>query len=173
MPVIVHLLGQPSIESERGEGYRLRSRKSWALLAYLLLKERPPTRAQLASLLFGEADDPLRALRWCLSEIRRGLGEDAVVEGDPVTLVLPPGAVVDIEVIERGNWVDAVALPGLGRDLLEAMVIQGAPAFDSWLLAEQRHGAAATEAILHEAALGRCPAETSGARPATPWTWSP
>src|SRR6185312_13777094 len=53
-----------------------RSRKSWAVLAFLLLAERPPTRSRLASLLFAEADDPLRALRWCLAEIRPGLGLD-------------------------------------------------------------------------------------------------
>ena len=43
-----------------------------------VLGERPPTRTQLASLLFPEADDPLGALRWCLAEIRRGLGAGGV-----------------------------------------------------------------------------------------------
>ena len=70
----VHLLGRPRIEVDGAVGYRFRSRKSWALLAFLLLAERPPTRSRLASLLFAEADDPLRALRWCLAEVRRGLG---------------------------------------------------------------------------------------------------
>ena len=32
--------------------------------------------------------------------------------------------------------------------------MHGAAGFESWLLSEQRHVAAATEAILHEAALG-------------------
>ncbi len=72
--VAVHLLGRPRIEVDGASGYRFRSRKSWALLAFLLLAERPPTRSRLASLLFAEADDPLRALRWCLAEVRRGLG---------------------------------------------------------------------------------------------------
>jgi hypothetical protein len=51
-------------------------------LAFLLLAERQPTRSRLASLLFAEADDPLRALRWCLAEVRRGLGPGAVLDGD-------------------------------------------------------------------------------------------
>jgi len=47
----VHLIGRPRIEVDGAPGYRYRSRKSWALLAFLLLGERPPTRSQLASLL--------------------------------------------------------------------------------------------------------------------------
>jgi DNA-binding SARP family transcriptional activator len=153
VPLTIHLLGRPSIDSDASGGYRLRSRKSWGLLAYLILREHPPTRAQLASLLFSEADDPLRALRWSLSEIRRGLGDGASVEGDPVVLELPADAVVDVEVVTRGAWADAVALPGLGEGLLEGMAIQDAAGFEAWLLSEQRHVVAATEAILHEAAL--------------------
>ena len=134
--------------------YRFRSRKSWGLLAYLILSERPPARSQLASLLFGGADDPVRALRWGLAEIRRALGDDASVDGDPVVLQLPAGAVVDVQVVMKGTWMDAVGLPGLGSDLLEGMAVKGAAAFETWLLAQQRHAAAASEAVLHEAALG-------------------
>ena len=134
--------------------YRFRSRKSWGLLAYLILSERPPARSQLASLLFGGADDPVRALRWGLAEIRRALGDDGSVDGDPVVLQLPAGAVVDVQVVMKGTWMDAVGLPGLGSDLLEGMAVKGAAAFETWLLAQQRHAAAASEAVLHEAALG-------------------
>jgi len=137
-----------------GDVYRFRSRKSWGLLAYLVLSERPPARSQLASLLFGRADDPVRALRWSLAEIRRALGDDGSVDGDPVVLRLPDGAVVDVRVLTKGTWMDAVGLPGLGADLLEGMAVKGAAAFETWLLAQQRHAAAASEAVLHEAALG-------------------
>ena len=154
MSLTIHLLGRPRIESSSGDVYQFRSRKSWALLAYLILSERPPTRRQLASLLFGEADDPLRALRWNLSEIRRSLGEGGALEGDPVVLQLPAGSVVDVALLTKGAWFEAVGLPGLGSDLLDGIVLQGAPAFESWLLSEQRHVAAVSEAILHEAALG-------------------
>ena len=74
--LVVRLLGRPGIERRGDEPYRMRSRKSWALLAYLLLTERPTGRARLAELLFAEADDPLRALRWSLAEIRRALADD-------------------------------------------------------------------------------------------------
>src|SRR5215469_13693420 len=154
MSTTIQLLGRPRITRGPAGAYKFRSRKSWALLAYLILGERPPARSQLASLLFGSADDPVRALRWSLAEIRRALGDDGSVDGDPVVLQLPPGAVVDVQVVTKGTWIDAVGLPGLGADLLEGMAVKGAAAFETWLLSQQRHLAAASEAILHEAALG-------------------
>lgn len=152
-PLTIRLLGRPSLECPGRAPYRLRSRKSWALLAYLLLFEGTPTRSQLAGLLFCEADDPLRALRWSLAELRRCLGDNASVEGDPVVLRLPENVVVDVDVLSQ-EWVGAVEVVGLGAELLEGLVVRGAPAFESWLLAERRRVAAASEAILHEAALG-------------------
>ena len=154
MSLTIHLLGRPRIDSTSGEPYQFRSRKSWALLAFILMSGRPPTRSQLASLLFAEANDPLRALRWSLSEIRRGLGEHGSLEGDPVVLELAPTVVVDVDVVMRGSWTDAAGIAELGADLLDGIAIQGAPAFESWLLSEQRHVAAASETILHEAAVG-------------------
>ena len=154
MSTTIQLLGRPSITRGSSAGYKLRSRKSWGLLAYLILSERPVARSQLASLLFAEADDPVRALRWCLAEIRRALGDEGSVDGDPLVLRLPPGAVVDVQVVMKGTWTAAVGLPGLGADLLDGMTVKGGAAFETWLLAQQRHAAAASEAVLHEAALG-------------------
>ncbi len=151
---MVHLLGRPRIQSSTGEVYQFRSRKSWAVLARLILSERPPTRGELATLLFAEADDPLRALRWGLSEIRRSLGDDGSIGGDPVVLRLPADSAVDVEILTKGSWTEAVGLPGLGAGLLDGWAVRGAPAFESWLLSKQRYVAAASEAILHEAALG-------------------
>ena len=125
MSRMVHLLGRPHLEGA-STGYRLRSRKSWALLAYLLLSERPPTRSQLASLLFDGAEDPLGALRWSLSEIRRAFGGDVVVEGDPVVLSLPADTTVDVDVVSNQSWTAAVRLPSLGSPLLEGVSVQGA-----------------------------------------------
>ncbi len=149
----IHLLGRPAIVQGDGEPYRIRSQKSWGLLAYLILAERPPSRPQLATLLFSEANDPLRALRWSLAEIRRALGDSARLEGDPVELHLAEGTIVDIDVVTRGAWTDAVLLPGLGQDLLEGTNIRSAAAFESWLVSQQHHFGAGSEAILHEASL--------------------
>jgi DNA-binding SARP family transcriptional activator len=154
MSLVIHLLGRPYVESAGGEPYRFRSRKSWALLAYLMLAERPPSRAQLAGLLFAEADDPLGALRWSLAEIRRVVTTGGgSIDGDPVELTLPPLTVVDVDIVIHGSWDAAVAMPGLGAPLLDGAGVRGAAGFESWLLVEQRRVAAAAEAILHEAAL--------------------
>jgi len=77
-----------------------------------------------------------------------------VLDGDPVVLQLPAGTRVDVDVVTRGTWGDAVQLPGLGSPLLDGMALRGAPVFDTWLLSQQRRLSAASEAILHEAALG-------------------
>ena len=149
----INLLGQPSVEQVGSEPYRPRSLKTWAVLGYLVLSERPPSRSRLSSLLFTEADDPLRALRWNLTELRRVLGPESEVGGDPVELVLPPDVTIDVQLITTGTWKDAVGLPGLGEDLLAGLERIGAPEFESWLLAERRYIAASTEDVLHEAAL--------------------
>jgi DNA-binding SARP family transcriptional activator len=154
MALSIRLLGRPRIEGSDGAAHRLRSRKSWALLAYLLLSEAAPTRTQLAGLLFSEADDPLRALRWSLAEIRSSHGEGASLGGDPVVLRLAEGTVVDVVVLTRAAWPDAVEVVGLGAELLDGVTLRSAPAFESWLLSERRRFAAAAEGVLHEAAVG-------------------
>src|SRR2546425_562363 len=69
MPLRVRLLGRPALEHD-GASRRLEGHKPWALLTYLLLEPRPPTRRELADLLWSEADDPLGAVRWSLSQVR-------------------------------------------------------------------------------------------------------
>ncbi|QBK04963.1 SARP family transcriptional regulator [Hylemonella gracilis] len=148
----IHLLGPPSIDREGLALAPPRGRKAWALLAYLLCHPAPSTRAHLAALLFEDAEDPLAALRWNLSELRRLLGDAALPRVEAPLLVLPPDAVVDIEVVTRGACSQALQLPGLGRDLLEGMFFSNSPAFEVWLATERRRLRAATEALLHEAA---------------------
>jgi DNA-binding SARP family transcriptional activator len=130
-----------------------RGHKVWGLLAYLVRARFPPSRERLASLLFPEADDPLGALRWTLSALRRQLGEHAELGGDPVRLTLPPGTFVDVDVLSRGSWMEAVALPGLGHELLDGLVFRSSPGFEMWLENERRHIEGTASAVLHQAAL--------------------
>jgi len=155
MTVWIQLLGTPSVQIDGVPQPPPRGKKAWALLAYLVVSGRPAPREQLASLLFGEADDPLGALRWNLAEIRRLLARPDAVQGSPVELTLPPDAFVDVRTLSAGTWVEAVELGGLGRELLEGVSVASSPAFEAWLLAERRHVQQQTESILHEAALAR------------------
>ena len=149
MTLRIRLLGRPVIEG----GYGLRGRKAWALLAYLLSSENPPTRQQLAGLLFEEADDPLRALRWNLSELRKALPGTEIAPDEEVSLHLPPDAVVDVEVLKTGSWVEAIELEALGLELLEGVHLSSSPTMDAWLLNERRHVRGMTEALLREAVM--------------------
>ena len=135
-----------SVDAPRGQ-------KAWGLLAYLVRTRLPPSRERLASLLFPEADDPLGTLRWTLSALRRSLGEDAELRGDPVGLTLRPGTFVDVDVLSQGSWMEAVALPGLGHELLDGLVFRSSPGFEMWLEGERRQVEGSTSAVLHQAAL--------------------
>lgn len=113
----MRLFGRPVLERDGRAVHAPRGRKTWALLAYLLLAERPPSRQRLASLLFTDADDPLRALRWNLSELRRALTDAATIAGDPVCLRLHDGHRTDVHLLRSGHGWDEGELERLGGDL--------------------------------------------------------
>jgi DNA-binding SARP family transcriptional activator len=149
----IHLLGSPRIERAGRPVDAARGHKAWGLLAYLVRSRIPPSRERLAGLLFPEADDPLRALRWTLVELRRQLGGDAELGGNPLRLTLPRGTFVDVDVLSRGSWMEAIALPGLGHELLDGLTFRSSPGFEIWLEDERRHVLGTTSAVLHQAAL--------------------
>jgi DNA-binding SARP family transcriptional activator len=128
MGLAIHLLGAPRVERDGIALPAPRGRKAWGLLAYLVCRKAGASRAHLASLLFGDAEDPLAALRWNLSELRRLLG-DAGLRGDVLELSLEPTAYVDVEVVAEGTWVEALSVPSLGHELLEAMSFASSPSF--------------------------------------------
>ncbi|MBA2634737.1 MAG: SARP family transcriptional regulator, partial [Chloroflexi bacterium] len=95
----IHLLGAPFVASGSARQPAPRGRKPWALLAYLVTTESAPSREWLAELIFSDADDPLNALSWNLTQLRRLLGSDAAIRGEPVELQLPSGTFVDIRAL--------------------------------------------------------------------------
>lgn len=148
----IHLLGVPRVERDGGPAPPPRGRKVWALLAYLLATESTPSRQWLADLLFSDAEDPLNALSWSLSQLRHLLGPSSSVGGATVALRLPAGAYVDIRVLTRGTRFEALAIPGLGHDLLEGLDFPSSASFEVWLLTERRRLLGAAEDVLREAA---------------------
>jgi len=145
-------VGPPAIERDGRPAPPPRGRKAWALLAYLLVAERPPGRRQLAELLFGDADDPLGALRWTLAELRRALGQPGLFGGDPVATAVGPDVEVDLQVV-AAEPADPAALLELGGELLEGMSVASSPAFESWLVVERHRVSAVVEARLRQAAM--------------------
>lgn len=153
MGLSIHLLGPPRMELAGSRLESPRGHKAWGLLAYLLRSRVPPSRERVASLVFPEAEDPLGALRWTLSSLRRQLGDEAALGGDPLRLTLPPGTFVDVNVLSRGSWMEAIALPGLGHALLDGLAFRSSPGLEMWLESERRRVAGTTSAVLHQAAL--------------------
>jgi len=154
MSIAIHLLGPPRIERDGVASPPPRGQKAWALLAYLLLCEGVPTRQQVAGFLFPDAEDPLGALRWNLSELRRVLGSGPW-RADGLALASEAPLYVDVPVLRRGAWVEALQVPGFGRELLEGMAFPSSPSFEVWLATQRRHLQAAVEDMLREAALVR------------------
>jgi DNA-binding SARP family transcriptional activator len=149
----IQLLGTPSVHRGGVQVEAPPGRKHWGLLTYLVRTEVPSSRERLSALLFPEADDPLGALRSALSALRRQLGTHAEVGGNPVRLALGPEAFVDVAILGKGSWMEALSLPGLGHELLDGMAFRSSPAFENWLENERRHVAGTTAGVLHEAAL--------------------
>lgn len=155
MALAMHLLGRPRLERDGAPVPGPRGHKAWGLLAYFTLSRvHSPVREHLAELLFSGADDPLGSLRWNLAELRRALGPDALPPGS-TTFAPPAGTFVDVDALTRGGAQEAVAIPGLGRQLLEGMDFDSSPAFETWLLSERRRLLGAAEAALHDASLDR------------------
>lgn len=155
MPQTIRLLGRPTIEASDGRPVHLRGHKAWGLLAYLLSADAPVPRQRLADLLFGEADDPMGALRWNLSHLRGALGDGAVIGGEPVTLALSPSTTVDLRLVTAGSWLEAAGVAALGRTLLEGMTFDTSPGFQFWLDGERRYLKTASAGALQDAARAR------------------
>jgi DNA-binding SARP family transcriptional activator len=160
MPLVIRLLGAPSIDVDGVPRRPPRGRKSWGLLAYILLAERPPSRKRLASLLFAEADDPLGALRWSLAEIRRSLRPYAEVSGDPATIQFADGTPAVIDIV---GVADDGAAGVSDSELLEGMSFAGCDAFETWLLVARRRVAGVVEAVLREEAFRELTADRPAA----------
>lgn len=158
----IELLGPPQVRRADAALFRPRGNKVWGILAFLVLTDGPVSRQLLASMLFSEAKDPFGALRWNISQLRRLLGNGASVAGDPVELRLPPGILLDTDVLLKGSWMQAVRVSGLGRDILEGLEFNSEPGFDLWLTSERARLRAAAEAILHEATLATLARGRSG-----------
>ncbi|WP_235347278.1 SARP family transcriptional regulator [Arthrobacter sp. SPG23] len=148
----IRLLGPPAIESPGTTPPQPRGRKAWAVLAYLALQADGTGRSRTASLLFPDAADPLGALRWNLSELRRTL-DGVTVAGDPLRLTLqPPWRCDALEVV------DSAAHPGVdprrfGGQLLEGLSFADSPVFDSWLADQRYRLDNCAQSLLYEAAL--------------------
>lgn len=153
----IRLIGSPALVRDGVPSPPPRGAKAWALLAVLLTTDGPVSRQRLATLLFPQAQDPMAALRWNLSVLRRALGPGVELGGDPVTVALAPGDRVDVGLLGAGldHRLDDEELLRLGGDLIEGVSVEAGPALESWLLVARLTVRAGCHALLHDAALQR------------------
>lgn len=148
----IRLLGRPTVLIAGRTAGPARGAKAWGLLAYLALTDRAHLRAELAEMLFSEAQDPLGALRWSLAELRRLLALPEALKGDGLSLELPEGALIDALAIEVGDP-NAIDQPGFGQELLGGLSFADSPIFETWLLSARRRLARKSASALRAATL--------------------
>lgn len=157
----IRLLGPPTIESPGTTPPQPRGRKAWALLAYLALQADGTGRSRTAALLFPDAADPLGALRWNLSELRRAL-DGVTVAGDPLRLdLLPPWRCDALDAMDpaTGPGTDPRRFTG---QLLEGLAFADSPVFDSWLADQRYRLDNVVQSLLYEAALAALASGAAG-----------
>ena len=148
----IRLLGPPKIESAGTAPPQPKGRKAWAVLAYLALQPDGISRSRTAMLLFPDAADPLGALRWNLSELRRTL-DGVSITGDPLRLTLLPAWHCDaLELVgsANGHGLDPRTVDG---QLLEGLSFADNAVFDSWLADQRYRLENCVQSLLYEASL--------------------
>lgn len=151
--LVIRLIGSPLVAKTDSETKQPPGRKAWGLLAYLALERDGASRHRLAALLFPDAQDPLGALRWNLSQLRRAFGSDASLAGDPIQMVLAPGSRCDARrILESREALEPDGVMPQG-ELLEGLSYADCPAFDAWLDVERHRIENCVQALLYERAL--------------------
>lgn len=146
----IRLLGRPVVLLDGHERPPPRGRKTWAVLATLVLSGDRPPRSRLAELCFPNARDPRGALRWELTDLRHLLDGVGDVTGDPVTLVLPPTTSVDVwQVLDGAPGAADACLRG---DLLEGLSFSSSEPLERWLGFERRRLTLACTRLVNAAA---------------------
>jgi DNA-binding SARP family transcriptional activator len=149
MAPVIRLLGRPEIIGDESDQTTVRGHQAWALLARILLSDKPLDRRSLAAELFPDAVDPLGSLRWCLAALRRAIGSSETLTGDPVRIDLPEATEVDVLALRDGK----TALPDQTGDLLEGIEPRCSAEFSTWLLIARERIAATLNAKLRQETL--------------------
>ncbi len=150
-----------------------RSKKTRALLAYLVVSGRAHRRERLCSLFWEVPDDPRGALRWSLSKLRPLLDEPnrpRIVADRESVAFDAKGAEVDLFTLRRlvdGGLKDLSTLSlraqadGLGQAFLAGLDLPDLMEFQTWLTAERAEACRLQKLLLTTLVgrLGEAPVE--------------
>jgi len=150
------------------------SKKTRALLAYLVVSGRPQRRDRLCNLLWDVADDPRAALRWSMSKLRPLVDEPGTPRletSGALVQFAPAGARVDLFAVREQlaePSLTTAALIGLAGEFrgpfLEGLELPDFLEFQSWCLA-LREECRALHARVLAALVERMAAEPEAAMP--------
>jgi DNA-binding SARP family transcriptional activator len=152
------LLGKLQVLRDDEPVEKFVSAKARALLCYLALAEQPQSRHALAGLLWGEDSDENAklSLRVALSNLRQQLPEVVIADRQTVAFNRDLDYWLDVEAFEAGLRHERADRPeSLAQiiqlyrgEFLADLHVEGAPAFEEWLLVErERLGMLALEAM--------------------------
>ena len=143
------LFGTPTIELD-GVPVQFATRKTQAILFYLVVTGRPQSRDSLTLLLWPEADATRgrASLRRALADIRKVIGDDWITtEGDVVGLNEEVDIQVDVwefrhlltadNTDQKTAYTQAISL--YRADFLAGFGLRDSPAFDEWQFFEQEN----------------------------------
>jgi DNA-binding response OmpR family regulator/pimeloyl-ACP methyl ester carboxylesterase/DNA-binding SARP family transcriptional activator len=161
----IRLLGEMTVLRDQEQLVLPPSKKTRALLAYLVATGRRQRRERLCTMFWEVPDDPRGALRWSLSKLRALVDEpDAparlLADRDSVTF-LTEGVQCDLRVLRdvASRPLDGVetavlhtVADGIDGEFLAGLELPGQPDFQAWCLAERedarRQYAAVLEALV-------------------------
>ncbi|MFK7801606.1 MAG: BTAD domain-containing putative transcriptional regulator [Anaerolineae bacterium] len=133
--LILNLFGQPNLR-QQDQVVELKSRKGWALLAYLVLMPNPVSRESIATLFWPEHDavGARRNLRRLLYTLNQSPVEP-YLQTDGEVVSLKWDGEIDVRSflnrLDDGDWTSAVAL--YNGHLLDGIVIGDSNRFEAWL----------------------------------------
>jgi DNA-binding SARP family transcriptional activator len=138
-----------------------KSRKTRALLAYLILSGRRHRRERLCDLFWDIPDDPKASLRWSLSKLRSLVdtpGCERLIADREYVFFDPKETAIDVFEIRRelaggANALSTKRLLNLAEqfrgDLLEGLTIPDHQDFEAWLLTERETAKRTRASLLH------------------------
>lgn len=145
--LIIKVLGELSIELNGAKINLPPSKKTRALLAFLLLTKRPHRRDRLCELFWEVPDDPRGALRWSLSKLRSIVNApnvDRVIADRERVEIDTADINIDLRVIEEtleNKTLSRECLQDLAAQLeeplLEGIDLPNHATFQNWLTAER------------------------------------
>ena len=157
----VRVLGEFEIIKGKTHQHLPKSRKTRALLAYLVLTGRRHRREKLCDLFWDLPDDPRASLRWSLSRLRSLVDEpdcERIVADREYVSFDPKATSIDLFEIRRelaggANVLSTQRLLEMAAqfrgELLEGLTIPDHQEFESWLLTERETTRRTRASVLH------------------------